>query len=408
MSFNIIVGQSGGPSSAINATLAGVFAGANEAKANKIYAMVNGIEGFLKEKIIDLRKEIETNLDLEILKQTPSSFLGSCRYKLKNSEVNEEDYKKIFELLNKYAIDMFFYIGGNDSMDTIKNLSEYAKKINSDIKFIGIPKTIDNDLVATDHTPGFGSAAKYIATSIKELVRDSLVYDMESVTIVEIMGRNAGWLTASAILAKGEDCEGADLIYLPEVSFDMEKFIAKVDELRKIKKSLVIAVSEGIKFVDGKYVSEDESLVDAFGHKMLSGTASILAKTLKERLGIKTRAVELNTLQRSAAHIASATDIKEAFMIGKKAIEAGLNKETGVMLCFERLKTKEYICKVSTFDINKIANEEKKVPIEFINIENASLSKECIEYLKPLIDGELSIIMTSSLPRHLVRKNNTL
>ncbi len=403
---NILIGQSGGPTAAINSSLAGVFIGGKKINAKKIYGMVNGIEGLLSEKIIDLDKEFTNEMDIELLKRTPSSFLGSCRYKLKSYEKNEKDYLKIFEILDKYKIDMFFYIGGNDSMDTIKNLSAYAKKINSDIKFVGIPKTIDNDLVGTDHTPGFGSAAKYIATSTKELIRDALVYDMSAITIVEIMGRNAGWLTASAALAKDVDCEGPDLIYLPEKVFDVDDFVKKVKKLQKTKKSLLIAVSEGIKLADGKYVSESTTAKkDAFGHVALSGTASCLANILKDKLKCKTRAVELNTLQRCAAHYASATDIDEAFLAGEIAVTFANSGKTGIMVAFKRDNSSEYNCLYGFRDIDEVANKERKVPDEFITDDGVGITKKGIEYLRPLILGELEPIIYNGLPRHILRNS---
>lgn len=403
---NILVGQSGGPTAAINASLAGVFAGAKKLDIDKIYGMINGIQGLLEEKLIDLDKEFRTDLDIELLKRTPSSFLGSCRYKLKDFEEDERDYIKIFDILNKYEISMFFYIGGNDSMDTIKNLSVYAKSINSEIKFVGIPKTIDNDLVLTDHTPGFGSAAKYIAASIKELIRDSLVYDMSAITIIEIMGRNAGWLTASAALAKDVDCEGADLIYLPERVFDIDEFVKKVADLQKTKKSLLIAVSEGIKLENGKYLCESGNTTkDAFGHLNLSGTAAVLASILKERLKCKTRAIELNTLQRCASHFASLTDINEAFALSIEAVKMANEGKTGIMICFEREDSDIYECKYVAKDINEIANKEKKVPDEFISEDATAISQKGIEYLRPLILGELEPIMSKGLPRHIIRNS---
>lgn len=403
---NILIGQSGGPTAAINSSLAGVFIGGKKINAKKIYGMVNGIEGLLSEKIIDLDKEFTNEMDIELLKRTPSSFLGSCRYKLKNYEKNEKDYLKIFEILDKYRIDMFFYIGGNDSMDTIKNLSAYAKKINSDIKFVGIPKTIDNDLVGTDHTPGFGSAAKYIATSTKELIRDALVYDMSAITIVEIMGRNAGWLTASTALAKDVDCEGPDLIYLPEKVFDVDDFVKKVKKLQKTKKSLLIAVSEGIKLADGKYVSESTTAKkDAFGHVALSGTASCLANILKDKLKCKTRAVELNTLQRCAAHCASATDIDEAFLAGEIAVTFANLGKTGIMVAFKRDDSSEYNCLYGFRDVNEVANKERKVPDEFITDDGVGITEKGIEYLRPLILGELEPIIYNGLPRHILRNS---
>ena len=406
MSFNVLVGQSGGPTAAINASLAGVYTYAKQKGAKKVYGMVNGIQGLIEGKIIDLDTQFKDDLYIEVLKRTPSSFLGSCRYKLKGVEEARSDYESIFSKLKEYEIDIFLYIGGNDSMDTIKKLSAYAKERNISIKFVGVPKTIDNDLAVTDHTPGFGSAAKYIATSVKELIRDALVYDIGAITIVEIMGRNAGWLTASAALAKGEDCEGPDLLYLPEKPFDAEDFIAKVKKLQEKKSALLIAVSEGLRFANGKYVCDtDVASIDAFGHKMLSGTGLVLANILRDRLSCKTRAVELSTLQRCASHLSSLTDITEAFMAGEEGVKAGLLGNTGVMICFRRTQGEEYKCETFIYDVNEIANKEKTVPDEFILEGGAGVSELGLKYLRPLIAGESEPIMCEGLPRHIVRNS---
>ena len=298
---NVIVGQSGGPTAVINSSLAGVFKTAKDRGAKKVYGMRHGIKGLLDRQYVDLSEKIKTDIDIDLLKRTPSSYLGSCRYKLPEISEGKETYEKIFEILNELDIKYFFYIGGNDSMDTIKKLSDYGILINSDIKFMGVPKTIDNDLAVTDHTPGFGSAAKFIAATMKEIIRDGLVYDYPTITIVEIMGRNAGWLTAAAALAKGEDCEGVDLIYLPEKVFDIDHFMERVKSIVSKGRSMVIAVSEGIRVMDGRYVfelSDHVEFVDAFGHKQLAGSAKFLANKIGSELGIKTRAIELSTLQR--------------------------------------------------------------------------------------------------------------
>lgn len=321
MKGNVIVGQSGGPTAAINASLAGVYRTAKDRGANKVYGMLHGIQGLLKEKYIDLSDHIKTELDAELLKRTPAAFLGSCRYKLPEIHENREVYDKIFEILDKLDIEAFIYIGGNDSMDTIKKLSDYAIVFGHSIRFIGCPKTIDNDLALTDHTPGYGSAAKYIGTSMKEIIRDSfcLEYEKGVVSIVEIMGRNAGWLTGSTALSQGEDCEGPDLIYLPELPFDLQLFGEKIRQLLQEKTSIVVAVSEGIRTADGTYVCElgnSIDFVDAFGHKQLSGTASYLASYIAGEIGCKTRAIELSTLQRAASHAASRVDILEAYQVG--------------------------------------------------------------------------------------------
>ena len=405
MAHNIIVGQSGGPTSVINSSLAGVFATAKELGAGKIYGMRNGIEGLLEERYIDMTEYIKNSMDVEILKRTPSSFLGSCRFKLPTVEKSPETYEKIIAVLRKLDIQHFFYIGGNDSMDTIKQLSEYAKAKNiTDITFMGVPKTIDNDLAVTDHTPGYGSAAKYIASTMKEIIRDALVQPIKIVNIIEIMGRNAGWLTAAAALAKGDDCEGADLIYLPETVFDINKFVAKVQEIQKTKKQIVVAVSEGVKTADGKYVCESASsnmLVDSFGHKQLSGTATALANVISNEIGCKTRAIEFSTIQRCASHIASLTDVNEAFIVGGIAVKAAFDGETGKVGIFQRLSNKPYLMGTSIYDVNAIANVEKTVPQEWIINDGTGVSQEALDYMRPLIQGEIYSYMVDGLPRHI-------
>lgn len=405
MAHNIIVGQSGGPTSVINSSLAGVFATAKELGAGKIYGMRNGIEGLLEERYIDMTEYIKNSMDVEILKRTPSSFLGSCRFKLPTAEKSPETYEKIIAVLRKLDIQHFFYIGGNDSMDTIKQLSEYAKVKNiTDITFMGVPKTIDNDLAVTDHTPGYGSAAKYIASTMKEIIRDALVQPIKIVNIIEIMGRNAGWLTAAAALAKGDDCEGADLIYLPETVFDINKFVAKVQEIQKTKKQIVVAVSEGVKTADGKYVCESASsnmLVDSFGHKQLSGTATALANVISNEIGCKTRAIEFSTIQRCASHIASLTDVNEAFIVGGIAVKAAFDGETGKVGIFQRLSNKPYLMGTSIYDVNAIANVEKTVPQEWIINDGTGVSQEALDYMRPLIQGEIYPYMVDGLPRHI-------
>ena len=400
---NIVVGQSGGPTAVINSSVLGVYEKAKELGVEKVYGMVHGIEGFLNEKMVDLDEYLNSEENRELLKRTPSAFLGSCRYKLPKIEGNEEVYEKIFSILDKYEIDALFYIGGNDSMDTIKMLSDYAKDNNKKQVFMGIPKTIDNDLPITDHCPGYGSAAKYIATSLKEIIRDNASFGVvkPTVCIVEIMGRHAGWLTAAASLAKDDTCEGVDAIYLPEVDFDLDKFIEKVKYLSSTKSSVVIAVSEGIKTSDGKFVCEmgsDDKRVDAFGHKQLSGCASTLANIIAKETGLKTRAIEFSTLQRSATHIASLTDINDALTVGKRAVEEANNGSTGMMVILGKDGSTDI------YDIHNIANVERKVPIEWIDTENNMLNKEFIEYAKPLIQGELIPIFKDGLPVHLVRK----
>ena len=402
---NVIVGQSGGPTSVINSSLVGVYKTAKDRGANKVYGMLHGIKGLLDGQYVDLSEHIKTTLDIDLLKRTPSSFLGSCRYKLPEICDNKEVYEQIFAKLKELEISAFFYIGGNDSMDTIKKLSDYAILINSDIKFMGVPKTIDNDLAVTDHTPGFGSAAKFIAATMKEIIRDGLVYDYPTVTIVEIMGRNAGWLTGATALAKSEDCDGPDLIYLPEVPFDVEKFLTKVKDLLNKKASIVIAVSEGIKLADGRYVCELGSVgdyVDAFGHKQLQGTATYLANFLAAECGCKTRAVELSTLQRSASHMASRVDIDEAFMVGGAAVKAADEGDTGKMVVIDRVSDDPYMAATGIYDVHRIANEEKLVPREWMNKDATNVTKDFVDYIKPLIQGDYQPIMVNGMPRHLV------
>ena len=408
MNGNVIVGQSGGPTAVINSSLVGVYKTAKDLGAPVVYGMLNGVQGLLSERYVDLSSHIQSDLDIELLKRTPSSFLGSCRFKLPEPEVGNEVFEKIFDILKKLDIQYFFYIGGNDSMDTIKKLSDYAQMIQSAICFMGIPKTIDNDLNVTDHTPGFGSAAKYIASITKEIIRDGLVYDIDSVTIIEIMGRNAGWLAGAAALAKGEDCEGPDLIFLPEVDFDLDQFIEKVRNLQEKKRSVVIAVSEGIRLADGRYVAElsaDLGGEDAFGHKILTGAATYLSREIGRRIGCKSRAIEFNTLQRCASHIVSRVDITEAFQVGGAAVKAALEGETGKMVILKRVSEDPYICVTDTFDVHEIANVEKKVPRGWINESGDYVTEEFEHYVRPLIQAELTPVMVDGLPRHLTLKD---
>ena len=401
---NVIVGQSGGPTSVINSSLLGVFKTAKDRGADIVYGMVHGIKGLIDRDIVDLSAQIKTDLDMDLLKRTPSSFLGSCRYKLPDLEGNEETYEKIFAILNELEIYAFFYIGGNDSMDTIKKLTDYGEKIGSSIRFIGVPKTIDNDLAITDHTPGFGSAAKYIAATTKEIIRDGLVYDYPVVSVIEIMGRNAGWLTAAAALSKGEDCEGVDLIYMPETVFDVDSFIKKVGELLKEERSIVIAVSEGIKVADGRYVCEladHIDYVDAFGHKQLAGTARYLTGEISKRFKVKTRAIELSSLQRCAAHVTSRIDVTEAFNAGGAAVKLAFEGATGQVITLQRVSEDPYMCITEPADVHFIANVEKKVPREWINEDGTYVTPELVHYIRPLIQAEIAPLWVDGLPRHL-------
>ena len=408
MKGNVIVGQSGGPTAAINSSLAGVYRTAKDRGAKKVYGMLHGIQGLLKERYIDLSEHITNELDVELLKRTPAAYLGSCRYKLPEIHENRDVYEKIFEILNKLEIEAFIYIGGNDSMDTIKKLSDYAIVTGQPTRFVGCPKTIDNDLALTDHTPGYGSAAKYIGTSVKEIIRDGfcLEYEKGVVTIVEIMGRNAGWLTGAAALAKGENCPGPDLIYLPELAFDLEKFSTKIKKLMEKKMSVVVAVSEGIKLEDGRYVCElgtGVDFVDAFGHKQLTGTASYLANFVAGEVGCKTRAIELSTLQRAASHLASRVDILEAYQVGGAAVKAADEGDSGKMVVIERFSDDPYQSGTEVKDVHKIANGEKLVPRNWVNQEGTYVTEEFITYVKPLIQGDVSPVMVDGIPRHLYR-----
>ena len=406
---NIIVGQSGGPTSVINSSLAGVYKNAIERGFDKVYGMLHGIQGLLDEQYIDLSTQIHSELDIELLKRTPSAFLGSCRFKLPEIHEDKSIYEKIFDILNRLDIDAFIYIGGNDSMDTIKKLSDYAILTGQTQKFLGVPKTIDNDLALTDHTPGFGSAAKYIGASTKEVIRDAqgLTYKKSMITIMEIMGRNAGWLTGATALARTEDCDGPDLIYLPEVPFDIDKFLKKCKDLIVKKPSSVIAVSEGIKVPDGRYVcqlSGGSDYVDAFGHKQLAGTADYLAGFLAAELGCKTRSVELSTLQRSASHVASRVDINEAFMVGGAAVKAADEGDTGKMVVIDRVSDDPYMSAAGIYDVHKIANNEKVVPRNWVNKDGSYVTQEFVNYVEPLIQGDYQPFMVNGLPQHLVLK----
>lgn len=407
MGRNAIVGQSGGPTAVINASLAGVLEACQRRGCEHVYGMRYGVEGLLEGKYIDLTESCGSTLEIELLKRTPAAYLGSCRYRLPGYIEDQDVYEKIFRVLDRLDVGYFFYIGGNDSMDTIMKLADYARKVGSPIRFVGIPKTIDNDLVGTDHAPGYGSAAKYVATVMKELCRDAAVYDAKCVTIVEIMGRNAGWLTAAAALARGEDCEGVDLICLPEVPFYPERFVEKITRLQKDHPSVLVAVSEGVKTPDGKYVAElasGELGRDAFGHKRLSGTARYLCDYVEQHIRTKTRAVELSTLQRCAAHIASRTDVTEAYQVGGAAVAAAFDGHTGVLVALRRISNDPYQCVTEIVDIHQSANREKQIPQEWINNYKTGVTHEFIEYARPLIQAELTSVYVGGLPRHIYIK----
>ncbi|MCL2698468.1 MAG: 6-phosphofructokinase [Oscillospiraceae bacterium] len=396
---NIIVGQSGGPTVAINASLAGVIRGAMQrSEIGEIYGALNGIEGLLQRNIIDLRKSIKTAEDFDRLAATPAMALGSCRYKLPAPP--HEKYDEILQIFKDYNIGYFFYIGGNDSMDTVKQLSKICAERNLDIKCIGVPKTVDNDLPITDHTPGFGSAAKYIAGSIAEIALDSGVYDMFSVIVAEIMGRHAGWLAAASVLARGAVGAAPQLIYLPEVPFCEEDFINKIKEHSKEKKLLIIAVSEGLRNKNGEYLSAAGASVDGFGHVALAGVGKYLEELIKEKVGCKVRSIEFSVLQRAAAHFSSGTDIAEAQRIGEEAVRAALDGQTGVMMTFERVSNSPYLVNYGTVAIEKCANLEKTIPTEWI-IGGCDVSEEMVQYLRPLTEGRAPYFEKNGVPEYL-------
>ncbi len=409
---NVLVAQSGGPTTVINSSLAGVIASAlNEKKVDKVYGARNGILGVLRENIISLDELFGKNRELlEQLKTTPSMFLGSCRHKLASLDQSAEEYKKIFEVFKQYNIQYFFYIGGNDSMDTVAKLSQYAKQINYDIHILGIPKTIDNDLVCIDHTPGFGSAAKYIASSFLEISHDTYIYDTESVVIVEVMGRNAGWLTASAVLARNEYSSAPHLIYLPEKAFSTEAFLEDVRNMLKERKQVVIAVSEGIKDVEGNYISAASAKVDGFGHAQLSGTGKYLEELVADQIGCKVRSIELNVLQRCASHLSSLTDIEEAYQLGFRGVQKAVEGHSCEMMSLTRVSNEPYEVEYTTVDVMQVANAEKKIPAEWINEAGNDVEEELVEYLRPLILGESKVAYTFGVPKylHFDIENNTV
>ena len=410
MAKNAIVGQSGGPTSVINASLAGVYESCTRRGAGKVYGMLHGVAGLLERRTCVLDDKLKTALDIELLKRTPSSYLGSCRYKLPDWHTAEGErvYIRLFEILKELDIGYFFYIGGNDSMDTIGKLADYGARIDSDIRFMGVPKTIDNDLMVTDHTPGYGSAAKYIGVVMKEIIRDATVYGTKYVTVVEIMGRNAGWLTAAAALAKSDDCEGVDMICLPEVPFNVERFVEKVRVMQEKKPSIVIAVSEGVKLEDGRYVCEladDVHAVDAFGHKALTGTARYLANVVARNLDTKTRCIELSTLQRCAGHLTSRTDITEAYQVGGAAAKAAFEGVTGQMVALKRISNNPYQCTTELHPISEVANLEKKVPLSWMNNNHTQMTEDFLDYARPLIQAELTPLYIAGLPHHIYMKN---
>lgn len=402
----LVFAQSGGPTSVINASAAGVFLeGLKTKEITAVYGAAHGIKGILNEEFYDIAKEDEK--ELLLLKNTPSSAMGSVRYKLKDASVDDTDYKKLLEVFKKYDVRYFFYNGGNDSMDTCNKISKYMAKSGYDMNVIGVPKTIDNDLFGTDHCPGFASAAKYIATTIMEINLDAKVYDTGMVCIIEAMGRNAGWLTASAALANSKGL-GADLIYLPEVPFDVDKFVKDVKGiLAKNDNKCIVCVSEGIKDKNETLIGEllgKAGAKDSFGHAQLGGVAANLATIVKEKTGVKTRAIELSLMQRCAAHCASATDIEETFEAGKQAVKAAVAGETDKMVCYERKKGAKYECEYKLLPLELAANTEKTVPLEWIINDGTGISDEFVKYALPLIQGEPNQVKEDGLPRFAMLK----
>lgn len=406
---NLIVGQSGGPTAVINSSLYGVVSEgiAHSDEIGEVYGMVNGIEGFLEDRILNFREALPGE-QLDYLKHTPGAYLGSCRYKLPES-LEDPVYPLLFEKFEEMNIGWFFYIGGNDSMDTVSKLSRYAAQTGSSIRVIGEPKTIDNDLVHTDHTPGYGSAAKYVASTVREITLDASVYEKKSVTIIEIMGRHAGWLTAASALARKYKGDNPFFIYLPESAFDTEKFLKDVESAFEKNCNVVVCVSEGIHDADGTFICEYDSSVgtDTFGHKMLAGCGKYLENLVRDRLGVKARSVELNVSQRCSASLISAADQKEAVSAGRFGIQAALNGETGKMVSFVRRQAEDgsYQMECGLEDVNLICNEEKEVPAEWITENGSDVSEEFIKYVTPLVQGSVNVPLgEAGLPVFVYRK----
>lgn len=406
---NAVVGQSGGPTAAINATLSGVIRGAldaaKEGRIGTLYGMRNGIEGFLREDLIDLSARFgASEEDLRLLEQTPAAALGSCRKKLPRPEEDPAFFERLVELFRAHNIRYFFYIGGNDSMDTVAKLSRYLATQDYQMAAIGVPKTIDNDLMGTDHTPGFGSAAKYIAVTTQEIIRDCAVYRIPAVTIIEIMGRDAGWLTAASAIGRVVNGIEPDLVYLPERAFDMQAFFADVRAALGKHPNVVVAVSEGIRFADGHYVGEgtQTGVADAFGHAYLAGTGKALEMAVKQEIGCKVRSIELNLPQRCASHMASATDLCESVEIGRRAVQTATEGITGHMMTFERVGDDPYRTEVSHKDVSGIANGIRFVPDDLINKAGNHVTDELCRYLLPLIQGEPSCVFENGLPLHCI------
>ena len=403
---NLLVAQSGGPTAAINATVAGVITEAlTSGQVDGIWGAVNGIKGVLEERFVDLREKIQGTGDLDLLCQTPAAALGSCRFKLKDPAVDDSQFARIVEIFRKHDIKYFIYAGGNDSMDTVDKLSAYCReKGMDDIHVIGAPKTIDNDLVGTDHCPGFGSAAKYIGVTFAELERDCHVYDTKAVTIVEVMGRNAGWLTAASALARNNGGKGPNLIYLCEPAFSIEGFLEDVKRELETNDSVLVAISEGIKDKNGVYISESvqSGAVDTFGHSYIAGSACVLEEAVRSRIGCKVRSIELNLMQRCAAHVASRTDIQESRMLGMTACHLALERKTGLMAAVERISDEPYQVRFTGIPVCSVANQEKKVPEDYINAAGNDVTEKMMSYLRPLIQGEAPVIYKNGIPAHLI------
>lgn len=403
--MNIAVAQSGGPTCAINASLVGVFREAlKETAIDAIFGSINGIEGIINNHLVDMKSMIRTNDDMELLRQTPSTVLGSCRYKLPDWKDDDTVYKQIVKTLKQRHVGAFFYIGGNDSMDTVNKLSEYFATIDLDIKVIGIPKTIDNDLCVTDHTPGFGSAAKYVAVTMREITRDSTVYSIPSVTIVEIMGRHAGWLTASSAVLHKLGETAPHLVYVPEAKFSDEDFLRDVRHEMSKHKAVIVAVSEGIEVPEGV----QSGVVDNFGHKYLSGIGKYLEELVRAEIGCKVRSIELNVMQRCSSHICSRTDITESESIGAAGVRCALSGETGKVMVFKRMYDMPYTTVITTADAELIANKEKFLPKEYINKAGNNINDSALSYFLPLIQGELDLIMEHGVPKHFTLQESVL
>ncbi|MBQ2264337.1 MAG: 6-phosphofructokinase [Oscillospiraceae bacterium] len=404
--MNIAIAQSGGPTCAINASLVGVFKqGILTEKIDAIFGSINGIEGIINDDLVNLKSMIRTNEDMELLRQTPSTMLGSCRYKLPEYEEAPSVYEKILACFERHRIRIFVYIGGNDSMDTVVKLSDFLAKEGSDIRVIGVPKTIDNDLPVTDHTPGFGSAAKYVAATVQEIIRDSSVYSIPSVTVIEIMGRHSGWLAASSCMLRANGEDAPHLIYLPECEFSGAQFIEDVRKEMAKHKAVVVAVSEGVTLSDGAEGLEDfqSGATDNFGHKYLSGIGKYLERLVAKEIGCKVRSVELNVMQRCSSHICSKTDIDEAERIGRHALRAALDGETGKMMYFRRVSDMPYAVTIEMTDAKNVANLEKKFPQKWIVPEQNQVTDSAVKYFLPLIQGEVDILMRNGLPVHFQR-----